>query len=148
MKTFYKAGILAATGALAVGSLAACSGSSNNASTSPTATPTTAAPTTTSPTPTTSPTQSHPVGATCTKSSLTSIVPNSATITKFNCGTTGGGQIAAVQYVPTGGPSNAKSVVFAKTSGVGGQWDLVNKDQICGTASAGLPPEILAYCKS
>lgn len=134
MKITYKAGMLAAAGVLAMGSLAACSGSSNN-----TPSP---GPTETSASASASATETNQVGATCDKTSLQSVVPNGASINKFNCGKTGGGQIAAVEYSP------GTNVIFAKTTGVGGNWEIVNKNTICGTASAGLPAEVLNYCKN
>ena len=29
-----------------------------------------------------------------------------------------------------------------------GTWDVSTSDEVCGTASAGLPPKLLAYCAS
>lgn len=135
MKITYKAGLVAAAGVLAMGSLAACSGSSSdNASASASAT-------TASASPTQSPSETHPVGATCDESSLSSVVPSGATINTFKCGSTGDGQIAAVEYGP------GTNIIFAKATGVGGSWEIINKNEICGTASAGLPASVLAFCK-
>lgn len=132
MTITYKAGLVAAAGILAVGSLAACSGSSDSSqSASPTATETSAS---------ASSTETHEVGATCDKGSLQTVVPQGANINVFKCGSTGDGQIAAVQYGP------GVNVVFAKTTGVGGQWQIIDKNEICGTASAGLPASVLAFC--
>lgn len=141
MNTVVKAASMAAVATFAVAGLAACSGSQNNSSSaSPT---TTSSPTNTgSPTHSPSHTGSSPyVGATCTKESLSSVIPSSATITTFHCGSTGDGEIAGIVYGP------GTNVQFAKTTGIGGPWQPVNKDTICGTASAGLPDAILALCK-
>ena len=134
MKFSYKAGVAAAAGVLAIGSLAACSGSSD-AGPSPSVTETSASASSSA-----TSTQSHQVGAECTATSLKSVTPNGAEIKGFKCGSTGGGQIAAVEYGP------GTNVIFAKTTGVGGNWEIVNKNTICGTASAGLPAEVLNYC--
>ena len=58
----------------------------------------------------------------------------------FHCGSTGGGEIAGVKVNP--GPT----VFFLETKN--GKWEVINSDKICGTASAGLPPAVLAYCTS
>ena len=70
--------------------------------------------------------------------SLQSAIPNGAKIVSFNCGSTGGGEIAAVKFNP--GPT----VLFLETKN--GKWAVINADRVCGTASAGLPPKVLAYC--
>ena len=108
----------------AVAALGACSGSSDSSSSS-------------------SPTQSQSAsgsssGASCTSESLSGALPNSAQITSFNCSGTGGGEIAAVRFNP--GPT----VQFLKLQN--GKWEVINADQVCGTASAGLDPKVLAYC--
>lgn len=132
MKILYKTGVLAAGAILAVGALGACSSSSSD-NASPSASPTTSSP---------SPTETNQVGATCDENSLQSVVPQGANIDRFACGGDGDGQVAAVKYSP------GTNVVFAKTTGVGGNWEIVNKDTICGTASAGLPAKLLAFCNS
>ncbi len=107
--------------------LAACSGSSDTSSSS--------SPSPTGGTATSSPTGS---GASCTAESFQSALPNGAKVTSFNCSGTGGGEIAAVRFNP--GPT----VEFLELSN--GKWGRINADQICGTASAGLDPKVLAYC--
>lgn len=109
--------------------LGACSGSSDSSSSS---SPT---PTQSSATATSTATSS---GASCTAESLQSVLPNGAKVTSFNCSGTGGGEIAAVRFNP--GPT----VQFLKLRN--GTWEPINADEICGTASAGLDPKVLAYC--
>ncbi len=110
----------------AVAALGACSGSSDSSSSA-------------------SPTQSQSAsnsssGASCTSESISAAIPNGAQITSFNCTGTGGGEIAAVRFNP--GPT----VQFLKLQS--GKWEVINADQVCGTASAGLDPKVLAYCTS
>lgn len=76
--------------------------------------------------------------ATCTTESIANAIPNGAQIQSFNCTGTGGGEIAAVRFNP------GSTVLFLKL--VGGKWEPINADQVCGTASAGLDPKVLAYC--
>lgn len=109
----------------AVLALGACSSSSDSSSSS-------------SPTPSQSTSASGSSGASCTSQSLEAALPNGAKITSFNCTGTGGGEIAAVRFNP--GPT----VLFLKL--VNGKWDVINADEVCGTASAGLDPKVLAYC--
>lgn len=61
-------------------------------------------------------------------------------MTAFKCASVGDGQIAAVDYGP------GTNIVFLKTTGIGGPWQIVSKDSVCGGASAGLPPAILKFC--
>lgn len=123
-------GVAVAMGATAmVAALGACSSNSNSSSS---ASPT---PTETKTTSSASPTSS---GATCTSESIQGAIPSTAKIQSFHCGSTGGGEIAAVRYTP--GPT----VLFLETKN--GKWAVINPDQVCGTASAGLPPAVLAYC--
>ncbi|NQU37062.1 MAG: hypothetical protein HQ526_05620 [Actinobacteria bacterium] len=56
----------------------------------------------------------------------------------YKCGSTGDGEIAAVEVEP--GPI----VRFFEV--VNGEWQVVDTDTICGGASAGLPPELLDFC--
>ncbi len=101
--------------------------------------------TTASPTmsPTMSPTASPtvaPIGAPCTSAALTEVLPSGAQLQSFVCASTGAERWAAGQY--TSGPSVEN--FFAKAEG--GTWKSVNSEEICGTASAGLPQKILDYC--
>lgn len=120
--------VAAGTSAMVVVLGACSSNSSSSSSSSPT-------PTQSSSSATSSPTSS---GASCTSESLQSAIPNGAKIVSFNCGSTGGGEIAAVKFNP--GPT----VLFLETKN--GKWAVINADRVCGTASAGLPPKVLAYC--
>lgn len=128
--------LLTAAAGTAVAGIAACS--SNNSSSNASASASTSASTSSaSPTSTgtTSPTS-------CTISALSTAVPGGGTVIKYACGNTGSKEIAAVKYNPGG-----KTV-----------WMYVNKDQwqaddsianqVCGTASAGLPQALLDMCPS
>ena len=117
----------------AVAALGACSSgnSSSSSSTSASATGSSSS----SSTATSNPTNS---GASCTSESLLSALPNGAKMVSFHCGSTGNGQIAGVKVNP--GPT----VFFLETKD--GKWVVINSDRVCGTASAGLPPAVLAYC--
>jgi len=114
--------------------MAGCSSSTDTAaSASPTAEPTA-----TSTSASASPTSTGGGGAECTSASIGAAIPEGATIKAFNCSSTGDGQIAGVEYGP------GSSVLFLETKG--GKWEVISSDSICGTASAGLSPEVLAYC--
>lgn len=98
------------------------------ATTSPTATPTS---------PTASPTSA---GGACTATALQASLPSGAQLQSFTCANVGGTRWAAGQYMS--GPEVAN--FFAKSEG--GSWTSVSSDEICGTASAGLPQKLLDYC--
>lgn len=135
MTRIVKTAAVMGVAAFATAGMAACSSSSTPSNS--------ASPTTSSASPTPSPTTSSPepvVGATCTAQSIQSALPEGASVKAFKCGSTGDGQIAGVSY----GPGN--NIIFLKTTGIGGPWEVVNKNTICGTASAGLPPAVLAFC--
>ncbi|MCB0921224.1 MAG: hypothetical protein KDC08_05345 [Actinobacteria bacterium] len=121
---------------LSVAALAACSGSSSSdtspAETTPAASPT-ASPTQTAALPTTSPTDSL-----CTEEAILAAIPEGSEMVKYNCADVSGTQWAAVEVNP--GPT----VFFLQASG--DTWDVSTSDEVCGTASAGLPPELLDYC--
>lgn len=113
--------------------LAACSGStSSNASPSMTAEATTAAPTTQAPT-------SSP-GGPCNADVIAGALPNGARVVSFDCANVSGTEWAAVKVNP--GPT----VFFLQWND--GSWDVSTADEVCGTASAGLPEKLLAYCGS
>ena len=139
MRYYRKSGKLVAALSMAGAAtlvVAGCSSSSDNAaSASPTPEQTA-----TSASPSGSPTSTGGGSATCTKESIAGAIPDGANIVKFNCGSTGGGEIAAVQFKP--GPT----VLFLETKN--GAWEVIDSDRVCGTASAGLPPEVLAYCST
>ncbi len=134
--------MISAVAGLTVVSAAACSsGSSTSASTSPSPSTMTESPIIT---PTPEPTSAEPtgtakpVGAACTSKGLLAGLPKGATMVKFNCANVGDESWAAVRVNP--GPT----VYFEKA--VGNKWTVLTKGEVCGTASAGLPPSILAYC--
>lgn len=143
VNTFVKAGSVLGIVTVAAVGLAACSSSADSASSaSPTTTKSTSS---SSPSKSASPTgsgSSSPyVGATCTSKSIQSALPRTATVTAFKCGSTGDGQIAGVSYGP------GKNIIFLQTTGVGGQWKVISTDTVCGSAQAGLPPAVLAFCR-
>lgn len=117
-----------AIAAAATTAIAACSSSSSDNAATPTPTPTTQ-----SASPTVSPT-----GATCTDESLTAALPEGSTIQRFNCADVDGTEWAAIRTVQ--GPT----VFFATLDN--GEWNVKTSDEVCGTASAGLPPVLLDYC--
>lgn len=88
-------------------------------------------------TPTVSPTST---GGACTSAALQASLPSGAKLQSFTCANVGGTRWAAGQYMT--GPEVAN--FFAKSEG--GSWTSVSADEICGTASAGLPQKILDYC--
>lgn len=57
---------------------------------------------------------------------------------KFECATVGDEYWAAVKVNP--GPT----VFFLKWGG--SSWTTMTSDEVCGTASAGLPQNLLAFC--
>jgi len=57
---------------------------------------------------------------------------------KFTCAEAGSEYWAAAEVKP--GPT----VFFLKWSG--STWDVMTSDEVCGTASAGLPDKLLDYC--
>lgn len=126
--------------ACAVG-LAACSSGSSGGS-SPT--PTTPAPTSASAT-SAEPTQSPSTeGAPCTEEALQAALPAGSTIVSFECASVTDQQWAGGKATAPGG----EVVWFAKADAPSTTWEAVEPDEICGTASAGLPPKILALCPS
>ena len=115
---------------LSVAALTGCSSSSSSSETSPTPTETVASPTPTetaaSPTPTET-TASPTSGSLCSEEAIMAAIPE-------------GTEWAAVEVQP--GPT----VFFLQASG--DTWDVSTSDEVCGTASAGLPPELLDYCSA
>jgi len=120
--------------------MAGCSSSSDTAaSASPTVEPTTAT-ASASASASASPTNTGGGGggAECNSASIGAAIPEGATVKKFDCSSTGNGQIAGVVYGP------GTSVLFLQAKG--GTWEVISSDSICGGASAGLSPKLLAYC--
>lgn len=123
---------------LSVAALAGCSGSSSSSEASPTQT---AESPVTSPTPaetTASPTSSPTSGSLCTEEAIMAAIPEGSEMVKYNCANVAGTEWAAVEVQP--GPT----VFFLQANG--DTWDVSTSDEVCGTASAGLPPELLDYC--
>ena len=87
------------------------------------------------PTPTPTTTQSS---SDCTSQALLAALPSGSTMLKYNCADAGGEVWAAAKVNP------GNTVFFLKWKG--GEWDAMTADSICGTASAGLPQELLDYC--
>lgn len=77
-------------------------------------------------------------GASCTKESLQSALPNGSEISKFTCADVAGTEWAAVKV------SAGNTVFFLQKKG--DAWNASTAQEICGTASAGLPQQILDYC--
>ena len=129
--------------ALAAGvlALAACSSGSSGGSS---ATPTSAAPTSASAS--ASPTSASPAasGAPCTAEALQATVPQGSEVTDFVCESIPDQQWAAGTATAPGG----EVPFFAKADAPATEWTTVPAEEICGTASAGLPEKILGYCPS
>jgi hypothetical protein len=128
---------------LSVAALTGCSSSSSSSETSPTPTETVASPTPTetaaSPTPTET-TASPTSGSLCSEEAIMAAIPEGSEMVKYNCANVSGTEWAAVEVQP--GPT----VFFLQASG--DTWDVSTSDEVCGTASAGLPPELLDYCSA
>lgn len=132
--------ITLAIAGLAVASLAGCSsGSSSDAASS---TPAETSPAASSSAPSESPsgdasaTTSQPA---CDETAILAALPESSKMIKYTCNTAGVEYWAAAEVDP--GPT----VFFLKWTG--DTWDPMMSDDVCGTASAGLPEDILAYCE-
>ncbi len=81
-----------------------------------------------------------PVGAPCTAAAIQASLPSGAQLQSFVCVNVSAERWAAGQYMS--GP--AVENFFAKASD--GTWNSISKDEVCGTASAGLPEKLLDYC--
>ncbi|MGV1036005.1 MAG: hypothetical protein ACOYD0_03120 [Candidatus Nanopelagicales bacterium] len=93
-----------------------------------------------SPTPTSATATTSPVTAECTTDSILAALPEGSTIVKYNCANVAGTQWAAVKVNP--GPT----VFFLQEKN--STWDVSTSDEVCGTASAGLPETLLNYCSN
>jgi co-chaperonin GroES (HSP10) len=117
--------ILAATLlACTVGLLGACSVSSETAGTGHS--------------PATDPTRSA-AKASCSSDAILAALPGGATMRRFDCAKVGDTEWAAAQVNP------GDTVFFLQWNGRA--WDAEDSDSVCGTASAGLPAKLLAYCE-
>lgn len=87
-----------------------------------------------------SPTATNTIApATCTQASILGALPNGSSMVSYKCANVGGTKWAAAKVNP--GPT----VFFLHANG--STWQVQTADEICGTASAGLPDAILAFCK-
>lgn len=84
--------------------------------------------------PTASPTET----GRCSSEAILAVLPEGATMVRFDCESVEGTQWAAAEVEP--GPT----VFFLQESG--DTWNVSTSDEVCGTASAGLPPKLLDYC--
>lgn len=88
--------------------------------------------------PASSPTGGSAGPATCTLASVKKAIPTDVRVLKFQCTKVGDDNWAVVTTNP--GPT----VFFLDDKS--GSWTAHTAEQVCGTASAGLPAEILNYC--
>lgn len=126
-----------ATGVMSVAALAGCSGSTSDTAASPTAS---TAPTSAAPSPSPTQTTASPSTSTdlCSEEAILAALPQGSEMSRFDCADVAGVQWAAAEVQP--GPT----VFFLQDAD--GTWDVSTSDEICGTASAGLPPKLLDYC--
>lgn len=75
----------------------------------------------------------------CDETAILAALPESSKMIKYTCNSAGVEFWAAAEVDP--GPT----VFFLKWTG--DTWDPMISDDVCGTASAGLPEDILAYCE-
>lgn len=115
-----------------VGTLSACSGSTTSSASPSMTEATTAAPTTAAPT-------SSPGGGPCNGEVIAAALPSGSKVLAFDCANVSGTEWAAVKVNP--GPT----VFFLQWND--GNWDVSTADEVCGTASAGLPAKLLDYCE-
>lgn len=80
-----------------------------------------------------------PTTVTCTSASLLAALPQGSRMEKFNCAEVAGKRWAAVRVDP------GSTVFFLQSDGR--RWKAQDSDGVCDTASAGLPPALLAYCR-
>lgn len=80
-----------------------------------------------------------PTTPTCTSASLLAALPRGSRMEEFSCADVSGKRWAAVRVDP------GDTVFFLQSDGR--RWNAQDSDSVCGTASAGLPPSLLAYCK-
>ncbi len=90
--------------------------------------------------PTASPSNTQASGAQCNLASVKAVVPSEYKIVKFQCNTYDGTNWAVVTATP--GPE----VFFLRDQD--NKWNALKASEVCGTASAGLPTQILSYCPS
>ena len=83
-------------------------------------------------------TPTTPVTAACTSKTILAALPQGATMQKFTCADVSGKKWAAARVNP------GSTVFFLQWNG--SRWNAQDSSSICGTASAGLPQSLLAYC--
>lgn len=80
-------------------------------------------------------------GSDCTKANLLHSLPNGSTIKKYACATAGKEKWAAVLL------NQGPTLYLERYVPKGKHWNVYMAEEICGTASAGLPAKILNFCK-
>jgi hypothetical protein len=88
------------------------------------------------PGPSSSPTT--PVTQACTSEAILAALPSGATMQEFTCANVGGQLWAAARVSP------GATVFFLQWNGT--KWSAQDSQSVCGTASAGLPKSLSAYC--
>ncbi len=84
-----------------------------------------------------SPTSSE---APCTATAIQAALPSGEKVTSFVCADGGDERWAA------GDDSNKEFDAVFILKAEGGSWTQIDRDEVCGTASAGVPAKILEYC--
>lgn len=92
--------------------------------------------------PSPSPTQTQPAKAPCTAAAVSQVLTGKETLRSYTCADAGDERWAAGKATEGNDPMEVS--FFAQAEG--DQWVRVASDEVCGTASAGLPPSILDYC--
>jgi len=85
-----------------------------------------------------SPSNSPTVPTPCTSDAILAALPGGATMQRYTCAQVGDIHWAAARVDP------GNTVFFLKSNGH--TWQAMTADSVCGTASAGLPQTLLAYC--
>jgi hypothetical protein len=80
-----------------------------------------------------------PATAACTSEAILAALPAGATMQKFTCADVSGKLWAAARVNP------GDTVFFLQWNGT--EWNAEDSASVCGTASAGLPQSLLAYCE-
>ena len=83
-------------------------------------------------------TTSHAGDASCTSTAILTALPGGAGMKSYDCAQVGDTEWAAAPV------DSGDTVFFLKSHGRA--WQAMTSDSVCGTASAGLPKTLLAYC--
>lgn len=126
--------VLVPVAGLGLVAAAGCSSSGTSPSPSPSGASTPA-----SSNPTHSPSAS-PAKAVCSKTAIQSVLPKGETLTEYKCADAG------VEYWAAGLATKSGQNVNFFLKSEKGKWTTIPSGEVCGTASAGLPPEILGFC--